>query len=82
MNITVMDLKKRLINYPGAHAGEEWKNDTDLNHCTEREKEEIKKLGLTLADFYGFTRGEIHHMLFGYKYAKWTNTTKAGISGN
>lgn len=65
-------LKKRLKNYPGAHAGETWKMDTDLTHCTEREKMEMKRQGVTLEQLQteGFNRGEVSHMLFGYRHTK------------
>lgn len=66
----LFELKKRLSNYPGAHPGEEWKLETDLNKCTDKEKEAIKALGLTLDDFKGFNRGEVAHMLFGYRFTK------------
>ena len=65
------ELKERLENYPGAHLNEKWKLETDLRKCTDREKAEIKKLGLTLEDLMaaGLNRGEVAHILFGYKYA-------------
>ena len=68
--MTVNELKKRLTNYPGAHAGEGWKLETDLTKCTPREKEAISKLGLSLDDLKGFNRGEVSHMLFGWRYTK------------
>ena len=68
--MTLFELKERLKTYPGAHPGETWKLETDLSKCTKREKEAIKALGLTLEDFKGFNRGEVAHMLFGYRYAK------------
>lgn len=66
----VQMLRKRLANYPGPRQGELWKLDRDLTHCTEREKEELKTYGLTVSDMmrYGFRRGEVHHVLFGYKF--------------
>ena len=64
------ELKKRLENYPGAHPGEKWKTETDLTKCTDKEKAEIKKLGITVEDLIavGLNRGEVSHMLFGYRY--------------
>ena len=72
MKATINELKSRLSNYPGAHPGEEWKLDTDLNNCTDREKAEIARLGFTVEDLVkeGFNRGEVQHMLFGYRYTK------------
>lgn len=71
-NETLTDIiTDRLKNYPGAHANENWKKDRNLNHCTWREREEMESLGVTpeqLADF-GLNRGEVHHILFGYRYA-------------
>lgn len=68
--MTINELKKRLATYPGAHPGEDWKLETNLSKCTDREKAEIKSLGLTLNDFRGFNRGEVAHMLFGWRFAK------------
>ncbi len=64
------ELLKRLNNYGGAHANEKWKMETDLNKCTDREKEEMKKLGVTVDDFMkeGLNRGEVAHILFGYRH--------------
>ena len=70
IEMILFELKKRLSNYPGAHPGEKWKLETDLNKCTDKEKEAIKALGLTINDFKGFNRGEVSHMLFGYRYTK------------
>ena len=41
-------LKARLDTYPGAHPGEDWKKDTDLDHCTERERAEMARLGVAV----------------------------------
>lgn len=68
--MTISELRKRLANYPGAHPGESWKLETDLSKCTNREKEAIRALGLTIDDFRGFNRGEVAHMLFGWRFAK------------
>lgn len=68
--MTISELEKRLENYPGAHPDEPWKHETVLNKCTPREKEAISKLGLSLDDLKGHNRGEVHHMLFGWRYAK------------
>jgi len=64
-------LKNRLQNYPGAHEGESWKRETDLTKCTPREKAALRQYGLTVEDMMqpGFNRGEVAHMLFGYRYA-------------
>ena len=63
-------LKMRLANYPGAHEGEKWKLETDLTKCTPREKAALKKAGVTVREMMdaGFNRGEVAHMLFGYRY--------------
>ena len=70
-NETLTDIiTDRLKSYPGAHANESWKKDRNLNHCTRREREEMERLGVTpeqLTDF-GLNRGEVHHILFGYRY--------------
>ena len=65
-------LKERLKTYPGAHSGENWKLETDLTKCTEREKEELGRYGLVVEDLaaLGFNRGEVAHMLFGYKHTR------------
>ena len=68
--MNLFELKSRLANYPGAHPWGGWKLETDLTKCTDKEKYAIKALGLTLDDFKGFNRGEVSHMLFGYRYAK------------
>ena len=68
--MNLFELKSRLANYPGAHPGEKWKLETDLTKCSDKEKGAIKALGLTLDDFKGFNRGEVSHMLFGYRYTK------------
>ena len=63
-------LMERLANYPGPHEGETWKLETDLTKCTPREKKEMERLGVTpemLMDA-GLNRGEVHHILFGYKH--------------
>ena len=64
----IEQLKKRLANYPGPHPNEAWKRDTDLTHCTPKEMDEMKRLGITVEQMMeaGFNRGEVHHMLFGY----------------
>lgn len=69
----ILKLKKRLANYPGAHDGEEWKLDKNLNHCTKKEKEAIAAIGATIEELelVGLTRGEVHHILFGYKYGSY-----------
>lgn len=65
-----MNILERLHNYPGAHPGEDWKNDTDLNHCTDREKEQMRREGLTMKDLKGLNRGQVHHILFGWRHTK------------
>lgn len=66
------ELLKRLETYPGAHENELWKLETDLNKCTDREKNEMQKLGYTVDDFAneGLNRGQVAHILFGYRHAK------------
>lgn len=68
--MTVEEAKERLVNYPGPHANEAWKLERDLNKCTKREKAEIKKLGLNIQDLMnaGLNRGEVAHILFGYRF--------------
>ncbi|MBR6875504.1 MAG: hypothetical protein IKN00_04355 [Bacteroidales bacterium] len=63
-------LKARLNTYPGAHTGEDWKKDTDLTHCTERERAEMARCGVTVEELEreGFDRGQVAHMLFGYRH--------------
>ena len=65
--MTVSELEARLANYPGAHENEKWKLETDLTKCTPREKDEIEAMGLTLEDLKSHNRGEVHHMLFGWR---------------
>ena len=62
----------RLKNYPGAHENETWKLDKDLNHCTKREKEKIAECGLTIQELMdaGLNRGQVAHILFGYRHTK------------
>ena len=67
--MTVEELKKRLATYPGAHPNEKWKEETDLTKCTPREKEKIEEMGLTLDDLKGFNRGQVAHILFGWRHA-------------
>ena len=68
--MTVEDAKERLVNYPGPHVNETWKLERDLNKCTKREQAEIKKLGLSIQDLMdaGLNRGEVAHILFGYRF--------------
>lgn len=68
--MTVPELKARLTNYPGAHPNEKWKLETDLTKCTDNEKKAIEQLGLKLDDLKGFNRGEVAHMLYGWRHAK------------
>lgn len=65
-------LLERLRTYPGAHPGEEWKLETDLTKCTKREKEQMTRLGVTIEQFMerGLTRGEVSHILFGWRFAR------------
>ena len=71
INQTIQKLARRLWSYSGPLSSEEWKYDEDLNHCTNREKEEMKKYGLTPTDFMnaGYNRGQVHHILFGYRFS-------------
>lgn len=66
------ELTERLNNYPGPRQGEGWKNDKDLSHCTLKEKEAIAAMGYTIEDFerIGMTRGQLHHIAFGYRFSK------------
>lgn len=61
----------RLENYPGPHPGEKWKLETDLHKCTDREKGEMEKEGLTVEELMvlGLNRGQVHHILFGWKHS-------------
>ena len=69
--MTVEELQKRLDTYPGPHPNEKWKEETDLTKCTPREKEKIEEMGLTLDDLQGlFNRGQVAHMLFGWRHAE------------
>ena len=63
-------LKERLANYPGPHKNETWKLDTDLTHCTDREIREMHRLGTNPGQMMaaGLNRGEVHHILFGWRY--------------
>jgi len=65
------NILNRLENYPGAHPWEKWKLETDLNKCTDREKEEMEKEGLTIEELtaLGLNRGQVHHILFGWKHS-------------
>lgn len=69
MRASIKMLLERLENYPGAHPNEKWKLERDLTKCTQREKEEMKRYGLTTRDFImaGLDRGQVAHILFGYK---------------
>lgn len=66
----ILALRLRLQNYPGPHEGESWKLEKDLHKCSEREKREMERYGVTVKQLMraGFNRGEVHHMLFGYKH--------------
>lgn len=61
-------LMRRLENYPGAHTGESWKLETDLNKCTNTEKQKMHQMGLSveLLEALGLNRGEVAHILYGY----------------
>ena len=65
-------LKQRLRTYPGAHENEEWKLEKDLEKCSAKEKEQMHRLGITPAQLMaeGLDRGQVAHILFGYRYAK------------
>lgn len=69
---TLEMLRERLANYPGPHPGEKWKLEKNLEvYCTINEVRAVQRLGLTMADLMqaGFNRGQVHHMLFGYRYS-------------
>ncbi len=61
---------KRLDTYPGAHENEKWKMEKDLSRCTQREKEEINRMGMSIEmlESAGLNRGEVAHILFGYRH--------------
>ena len=63
-------LKSRLSNY--RPSGEPWKKETDLTKCTVIEKREMAKYGVTPEQLMqaGLNRGEVAHILFGYRYTK------------
>lgn len=65
----IENLESRLQTYPGAHEGEAWKMEPDPNKCTSREKNEILRYTLMALMAAGLTRGEVHHVLFGYRHA-------------
>ena len=66
----ICELTLRLQNYPGPHGNETWKLEKNLHKCTDREKLELARYGVTVDQLMreGFNRGEVHHMLFGYKH--------------
>ena len=68
----VHELAERLRSYPGAHPNEVWKLEKDLNKCTDKEKQQITRLGLTVEDLMllGLNRGQVAHILFGYRFTK------------
>ena len=70
-DLEFLELTKRLATYPGAHPNETWKMDKDLTHCTAREKEELRKLGITISmcEAFELDRGQVAHILVGYRYA-------------
>lgn len=69
--MTVKEMAERLRSYPGAHPNEVWKLETDLMKCTDREKSQMALNGLTPEDLMllGLNRGQVAHILFGYKYS-------------
>ena len=70
--MTVKELAARLKTYPGANKNEDWKLEADLNKCTAHEKAELAGYDITPADLMvlGMNRGEVHHILYGYKHTK------------
>ena len=61
----------RLKTYPGPrNKNEEWKNDKDLTNCTLKEMQELQRMGLTVGECMGagLTRGQVHHICFGWRY--------------
>jgi len=67
--MTEEEIRKRLENYHGPHLPkEQWKLETDLTKCTDREKAEMKKVGLSLD--CGLNRGEVAHVLFGWRHTE------------
>lgn len=68
---SLMQLLKRLDNYPGAGVNEKWKFEKDLTKCTDNEKKEMERIGVTIKTFTdaGLNRGQVAHILFGYEFA-------------
>lgn len=71
-NPILAKLLPRLSTYPGAHPNEKWKCETDLHKCTDKEKAKIKEQGISVEVLMeaGLNRGEVAHILGGYKYAR------------
>lgn len=69
--MTIETVKDRLRNYPGAHPGEEWKNNKNLGDCTAREKAQMHREGTSVEELtrYGLNRGEVHHVLYGWRFS-------------
>ena len=70
--MTVKELAARLKTYPGAHENEGWKLESDLTKCTVHEKAELASYDISPAELMvlGLNRGEVHHILYGYKHTK------------
>lgn len=68
---TLDTLLRRLATYPGAHKNEKWKLETDLSKCTDREKAALEHYGVTVRELMelGMNRGQVSHMLFGYRFS-------------
>lgn len=68
--MTELLVLQRLKSYQGPHPNELWKLEGDLNKCTEREKQEMAKLGTSPEELmrFGLNRGEVAHVLFGYRH--------------
>lgn len=64
-------VRERLSTYAGPHPNEKWKMDTDLSNCTDKEKNMMSALGLSvsLLQAAGLNRGDVAHVLYGYRYA-------------
>lgn len=70
--MTVTEIEERLKSYPGPHEHENWKLESDLNKCTPREKSEMAINGLSPEYLMslGMNRGQVAHILFGYKHTR------------
>ena len=82
---TMEDLLMRLATYrqPAINKSQEWRLSTKLSEeCTPREQEEMRKYKVKPKHFerLGLNRGQVHHMLFGYKHEKVRVCVNVGVS--